>query len=122
MTNKFPGKCECGKAVAAGAGRAVKPAGKWLVLCAGCDLTPRREDFARVRPAPAVKPTPRPLLDGMWLGMSVEKALAETRASIEAWDHAAAWDMGVYQHVWDAHYAALVQRAARLQALIDECA
>lgn len=36
MINKYPGNCNCGVRVEAGAGEAVKVDGRWTVLCAAC--------------------------------------------------------------------------------------
>lgn len=58
--NRFPGRCECGTHVPAGAGRAIKPGGKWLALCRGCDLTPLASDYAGVTPRPKPAPAPKP--------------------------------------------------------------
>lgn len=43
MKNKFPGVCECGKRVAAGAGAVAKVGGKWAVRCASHDIVPAPE-------------------------------------------------------------------------------
>ena len=49
ITNKFKGTCECGTAVAAGAGKAIKTASGWKVVCpAHVPAAPARKAY---RPA-----------------------------------------------------------------------
>lgn len=99
--NKYPGKCQCGSHVAAGAGRCEKRGARWMVICANCDASAAREHLGSIEWPNGLGFTP--------CTIEYEEAVAALRDAAEAHERAPS------SETYDAHCRA-EQRVLSLQA------